>query len=400
MPVYNYEAMDDKGDKHQGVIDADSPKEARSKLIASKLFVTRLNTAETKPKRQLRIFQRRNIQDLAMVTRQLATMLGSGIPLTGCLSAVIEQAEDKLLKTILLNIREKVTQGTSFSEALDQYRSYFGDLYINMVKAGEASGNLDVVMYKISDYLLTQHRITSRITAALTYPIVMIVIAFLVILFLLTFVVPKVVTVLKAQKAALPLPTLILTTTADIVAKIWPFIIIGLIILVLLMRRIYKTEKGRLAMDSFMLRIPVLGPLFRKAAISRFCSTFATLLESGLPAVESLQVVSQVVNNQVITNVILKARKRIQEGTDIATPFKESKEFPPVVCYMISVGEESGQLDKLLRKMSQAYDEELEIQAQKLTSLLEPLLILFMAGIVAFIVLSILLPILQMTRHM
>ncbi len=398
MPVYTYEAIDDKGDKHRGVIDADSPKEARSKLITRKLFVTHLESALAKSKRRFVLFQRRNIQDLAMVTRQLATMLGSGIPLTGCLSAVIEQAEDKTLKTILLDIREKVTQGSSFSESLVHHRGYFGDLYINMVRAGEASGNLDAVMYKISDYLLSQHRINSRISAALTYPIVMIVIATMVVFFLITFVVPKVVAVIEKQKAALPLPTLMLTRTSDFLGKAWPFLIIGLIVLIIMLRRIYRTEKGRLWFDTFMLGIPILGPLFRKAAISRFCMTFSTLLESGLPAVESLRIVAQVVNNQVIARVVEKARARIQEGTDIATPFKESREFPPVVCYMITVGEESGQLDKLLKKMSQAYDEELEIQAQKLTSLLEPLLILVMAGIVTFIVLSILLPILQMGK--
>lgn len=405
MPVYQYKALDADGNPANGVVDADSPREARVKLKARNLFVTEIQPLidlekEKQKRRMLGLprLQKRNLQDLAMITRQIATLLASGIQIMEALTCVIDQAEDRRLKGILMDIRERVASGTAFSDALKEHAAFFGELYINMVRAGEAAGNLDKVMFKIADYLLAQHRIRARVTAALTYPVMMIAVATGVVIFLLTFVVPRITEILRKQAKALPLPTEILMTAATVMRHTWWVWLLFFAALFVVYHQLRKTPAGRLWVDSMWLKVPVLGTLLRKSSISRFAITFSTLLESGLPAVEGLSVVKKVVGNELIAQVIEKARERILEGSDIATPFRQSNVFPPVVVYMMNVGEESGQLPELLRKVSQAYDEEVEIQAQRLTSLLEPLLIVAMAGIVAFIVLSVLLPVLQMSK--
>lgn len=402
MPVFNYKALKEDGAAEAGVVDADSPKEARLKLKAKKLHVTELGSISegtAGPKRtHFTLFRRRRRQEIAVLTRQLATLLSSGIPIMGAMTAVIEQAENVTLKGVLLDIRDRIAQGTTFSDALALHPFYFGDLYCNMVKAGEASGALDKVLFRIADYLHAQARLQAKMVAALTYPIIMVIIGTGVVFVLLKWVVPQILAVLERQSKALPLTTEILLKVSGFISGYWwVFVIVG-IGLWLAYKRLVRTEEGRYWVDSKLLATPVLGTLLRKSAISRFSVTLATLLESGLPVLDALQVVSRIVNNAVLAKAIEVIRAKIAEGADISTPLKQSKVFPPVVGYMIAVGEESGHLEELLKRVAQAYDEEVEIAAQKLTSLLEPVLIVCMAGVVAFIVLSILLPILQMSR--
>jgi general secretion pathway protein F len=403
MPVFQFKALNDKGITSGGVVDADSPREARRKLKAQNLFVvdvTPLVTGEEKKTKPTFSFllRSKNVQDLAMTTRQMATLLSSGIPLLQALTAILEQCEDRELKAVFMDIRERVSQGKGFSEALENHPRYFNELYVNMVRAGEASGNLDRIMLSISDYLLSQHRIRAKISAALTYPLVMLIVATGVIIFLMAFVVPKISEVIEQQGKALPLITEILMRTALLMRE-WGWLgLAGGVIAIILFKQFSRTPRGRLWVDTFILNFPVLGILFKKAATARFAITFATLLESGLPAVESLQVVRRVLNNERLGRVIDRARTRVTEGSDLATPLKEKGAFPPIVSYMVAVGEESGHLPELLRKISQTYNEEVEIEAQRLTSLLEPLMIMIMAGIVGFIALAMLLPILQMSQ--
>ncbi len=406
MPVFSFKALKEDGGAEGGVIDADSPKEARLKLKGRKLHVTELEaiagtTGGAGPgrKRRAPLFRRRKVQEIAVLTRQLATLLGSGIPIMGSLAAVIEQAEDLAVKGVLLDVRDRVAQGSTFSDALEAHPFYFNELYCNMVRAGEASGALDKVLFRIADYMHAQHRLRAKMVAALTYPIIMMIIGTGVVFVLLTYVVPKILDVLEKQKkGALPLPTEILLTVSGFMGTYWWAFIIGGVALWLLYRYVVSTAGGRLWVDTRLLDVPVLGPLLRKSAVSRFAVTFATLLESGLPVLDALLVVKRVVNNQLLANTLDVVRQRIAEGADIATPLKSSKVFPPVVGYMIAVGEESGHLESLLKKVAEAYDEEVELAAQRLTSLLEPVMIVFMAFVVGFIVLSILLPILQMSN--
>jgi len=404
MPVFNYKALKEDGSSDVGVIDADTPKEARLKLRGRKLHVTDLISLEEKEARQkgLRapLFRRKRVNEIGIITRQMATLLNAGIPIMGALSAIIEQTEAEDLKATMLDIREKVATGGTFSDALELHSFYFSDLYVNMVRAGEAAGNLDKVMFRVADFLQASHRMKAKIMAAMTYPIIMLVIGGLVVTILMTFVVPQILDVIQkqGQSEGLPLPTEILVAISGFFENYWWLMLAGLVGGGIGWSQLIRTPAGRLWWDTNKLKIPLLGNLMRKGAVARFALTFATLLESGLPVLDALGVVKMVVNNQYLADTLDMVRTKIAEGADIATPLKTSKVFPPVVGYMIAVGEEGGRLEELLRRIAEAYEEEVELAAQKMTSMLEPIMIVVMAVVVGFIILSVLLPILEMSN--
>ncbi|MDP6957600.1 MAG: type II secretion system F family protein [Planctomycetota bacterium] len=404
MPVFNYKALKEDGSSDVGVIDADTPKEARLKLRGRKLHVTDLVSLEEKEARQQGIraplFRRKRVHEIGIITRQMATLLNSGIPIMGALSAIIEQTEAEDLKAAMLDIREKVATGGTFSDALELHSFYFSDLYVNMVRAGEAAGNLDKVMFRVADFLQASHRMKAKIMAAMTYPIIMLVIGGLVVTILMTFVVPQILDVIQKQGQAegLPLPTEILVGISGFFENYWWLMLAALVGGGIGWSQIIRTPAGRLWWDTNKLKIPLLGNLMRKGAVARFALTFATLLESGLPVLDALGVVKTIVNNQYLADTLDMVRTKIAEGADIATPLKTSKVFPPVVGYMIAVGEEGGRLEELLRRIAEAYEEEVEMAAQKMTSMLEPIMIVVMAVVVGFIILSVLLPILEMSN--
>jgi general secretion pathway protein F len=271
---------------------------------------------------------------------------------------------------------------------------------VNMVRAGEAAGNLDKVMFRVADFLQASHRMKAKIMAAMTYPIIMLVIGGLVVTILMTFVVPQILDVIQkqGQSEGLPLPTEILVAISGIFENYWWLMLAGLVGGGIGWSQLLRTPAGRLWWDTNKLKIPLLGNLMRKGAVARFALTFATLLESGLPVLDALGVVKRVVNNQYLAETLEMVRTKIAEGADIATPLKTSKVFPPVVGYMIAVGEEGGRLEELLRRIAEAYEEEVELAAQKMTSMLEPIMIVVMAVVVGFIILSVLLPILEMSN--
>jgi general secretion pathway protein F len=407
MPVFSYKAFKESGDVAAGVIDADSPRDARSKLRNQNLHVTSLETvvqgaeAEKKGKKfkfMPRLGGRKRAVEIALVTRQLATLLSAGTPLNEALRAIVEQAETTRIQALIRDVRERIGQGTSFADSLANHPAYFSDLYVNMVRSGEASGALDQILSKLADYLYQQNRLAGRITAALTYPMVMVVVGLGVVTFLLGVVVPRILEVLEKQKIAMPLPTEILVFCTGIVRGYWPLFILLGIAGWIGFKLFVATEHGRFAWDGFVLRMPILGELFRKNAISRFAATLSTLLQSGLPVMEALAITQKVLGNVVLAQVIEKVRGRVMEGSDISAPLKQSKLFPPVVAYMVAIGEESGQLEQMLSKVAKAYDEEIELTTQKVTSLIEPLMIVCMAVVVGFIVLAVLLPILDLSN--
>jgi general secretion pathway protein F len=323
--------------------------------------------------------------------------LKAGIPLAQAMSALIDQCDIPDLEAAFRDIREKITGGLSFAEALAYHPEYFGDLFVNMVKAGEASGNLDAVLHRLADYLQKQAALRNKISAALAYPIVMMCVGVAIVIVLMTFVVPKIMKVVEQSKQQLPLMTRVLKGGADFLGQWWLLIFAVATALALTHRLLMRRENYRYAVDAFKLKIPVFGDLFRKSAVSRFAVSMSTLLKSGVPVLEALTIVKDIVHNAVIAKVIDTVHDRIIEGTDIATPIKKSGVFPPVVGYMIAVGEQSGQLDELLDRIAEAYDEEVEVQTQKVTSLLEPILIVAMALVVGFIVLAIMQPILKIS---
>lgn len=428
MPVFQYKAFDQAGKETTGIVDASTPREAREKLRGRNVFVTDMTPvkgsggppkAKSSGKNQLAkagegagdaegvvesaglkqqleyMFAGAAREELVSVTRLLATLLKAGIPLVGAIGSVIQQIEDKHLGTVMRQVRESVQGGVSFADALAMHPTLFDPLFVNMVRAGEAAGALDAVLKRLADFMQAQKRMKNRVSAALTYPIIMCVMGVGVVSFLLAYVVPKIVAVVTKRGTPLPLPTKMLLTIQGAFMNYW-WLGLGIVItLWIVYSMIVRTEKGAMFRDTWKLRLPFVGDLFRKQSVARFATTFATLLRSGIQATDCLKILANVVDNKLLGKVLGEVRERIIEGTDIATPIKKSRVFPPVVGDMVAIGEESGQLEELLERIAEAYDEEVDITSQKVTALIEPLIIVIMAAIVGFIVLAVILPLVQ-----
>lgn len=404
MPVYDYKGLNAGGGTKNGIIDADSPREARLKLRSQNVLVThiveRTQTVRREQQKKKILDFRRSVKgrgEVPMYTRQLATLLKAGIPLAQAMSALIEQCSVPDLEACFRDVREKLTQGLGFAEALAYHPHYFSDLYVNMVKAGEAAGSLDRVLDRLADYLQRQAQLRNRINAALAYPIVMIAVGIVIVIILMTFVVPRVMVVVERSGQQIPTMTRMLQAVSNFLGTWWWALLGGVLALAMLHRAGMRRLDYRYRVDKFKLGLPVLGELFKKTAVSRFAISMSTLLKSSVPVLEALKIVRDIVGNEVLASVIDTMQKRIVEGADIAGPLKKSGVFPPVVGYMIAVGEQSGQLEQMLDQVAAAYDEEITVQTQKVTSLLEPLLIVAMALVVGFIVISVMLPILKIS---
>lgn len=408
MPIFEYKAMSVEGDTKTGIVDADSPKDARAKLRREQLLVTSIK--ETKTSRGKGLGQRlrklqganapnkKRTEQIAGVTRQLASLLASGIPLAEALRAIIEQAPDQEIESTFREIRERVTQGQTFGDALLRHPAYFTELYASMVKAGEASGALDAVLVKLADYLQQQMRLRNRVGAAMIYPMMMVFVGIVVVAILMAFVVPRVTQMMVRKNKELPLPTEILITVSNFMQQYWILIAIGMIAAMLLFNWVIQTNRGRMIWDTFKLKMPIFGDLMIKQSTSRFATTFSTLLRSGVPAIQAINVTKDTLNNRVLSGALEKVHDHILEGADIATPIRASGVFPPVVSYMVAVGEQAGNLEDVLEQVSTTYDEEVELATQKMTSVIEPLIIVVLAMIVGGIIIAIILPLLQLQK--
>ncbi len=412
MPIFEYKAYAPGGAVKTGVVDADTAREARARLRREDILVSEIQ--ELRGGRRLagganqgwlaKLKQWRqqsatpsgaNVEVVAAATRQMGTLLGAGIPLTETLKAIIEQTEDRRAERMFREIRERVTQGTSLADALAEHPAWFNELYVNMVRAGQATGNLDIVFNRLADYLQKQRALRRKVVSSLTYPVMMIAIGMIVVSILMTVVVPKITSMLIDSGQTLPGPTRILVAVSTGFKNYWWLGLLSIAAISFVVERVYKTDGGRLFIDKNLLRVPVIGDLLRKQAVARFTHTFSTLLQSGVPAVASLEITRNVVGNRVIADATAMIRARILEGTDISTPLKASGAFPPVVGYMVNVGEQSGELEKMLDRIGAAYDEEIDVATERMTSVLEPIMIVFLAVIVGYIVVSIVLPILK-----
>ncbi len=404
MAVFEYKGITSSGKSVRGIVNADSPRAARQKLRAEGVYPTELiqeKVSKSKISREVslrQIFTFISKQDIAILTRQLATLLKAGLPLVSCLTALADQIDNQKLKKIITHVKERVNEGSSLAMALQEFPRVFSDLYTNMVSAGEASGALELVLVRIADYMENQVQIRNRLIGAMIYPALMTVVGFVVLTILFTFVIPKFITIFEELGQALPTPTVILIAVTNFFKDYWYLLFLAVAGFVYSLRRYTKTPKGRQWYDRTLLRIPVIGRLVRLSAVVRFARTLSTLLSSGVPLLKALDIVQAVVNNAVFAETIGSAREFITEGASIAEPLKRSKVFPPIVIHMIASGEQSGQLEEMLAKVADIYEEEVQVSVSALTSLLEPLMILGMAVIVAFIVISILLPLLEMNQ--
>ncbi len=421
MAVYEYKGMDARGKKTQGLVDADSPKAARQKLRREGTFVTDIvegkagGTVRTagggKPKSKASIggianieidvgkyFQTIGVGDVANATRQLSALLGAGIPLVESLAALSEQVEKENFRIILREIKTKVNEGSSLGKALGDYPRVFSNLFVNMVRAGEQAGALESVLERLADYTEAQVELRGKVGAALTYPAVMLLVALGVIGFLLTYVVPKITKVFKDMGSELPTITKVVLWFSHVLSSYWYLVIIGSVIFAWGFRRWYRTESGRLRVDRWMLTMPIFGSMFRLVSIARFASTLATLMASGVPLLNALGIVKNVLTNVVLSNAVADAQEAVREGAAVHQPLKKSGEFPPMVVHMIAVGERTGELASMLERVSKTYESQVNRRVETLTALLEPLMILFMGGIVFVIALAVLLPMMQMNQ--
>lgn len=404
MAVYEFRGITvGAGKAVQGLRDAENVKALRSQLRKDGIMLTTAteeSEAAEKKKGKLdlkKILERPSTGDVAIMTRQLATLIRAQIPLFEALTALIDQVEKDGLKRALTNVRDQVREGVSFADALREHPKIFGDMYVNMIRAGEASGTLEAVLARLTEFIDKQAKLKGKVTSALAYPILMLIIAVILISVLMVAVVPKVTGIFENMGRALPWYTRLLIGVSDFTASYWWLIILAVVGGTLGFRRWRDKPEGKLKWHSFVLRLPVFGKLVQMVAISRFSRTLATLLGAGVSLLQAMNIVKDVLGNARLEQVVVEATASIREGQSIAEPLKASGQFPPVVTHMIAIGERSGQLEEMLENVAEAYDSEVDNRVQMLTSLLEPLIIVVMGGAVAFIAMSILFPLIQMS---
>lgn len=409
MPIYEYKGYDQKGKSVKGSLDADGVKALRVLLRKEGILATDVFEASGAqvggPKskfgflgRQIKfegLFKGVSISDIAQSTRQMAILLQAGVPMVGSLNALIDQIDNEKLKRIYSEIRSSVNEGSSLADAMEKHK-IFSSIYINMVRAGESSGALEVVLERLADFMEGQAQLKSKIISAMVYPAVMAFVAFAVMIVMLTTVVPRIAQVFIRAKVQLPLMTRMLIGTSNLLSSYWWILLIIFGGLIYGFIRWKKTSNGRAKWDQLSLKFPIFGNITQLVSVARFSRTLSTLLASGVPLLASLQIVRNIVSNDVLEKAIDKVRDAVREGEDIATPLKRSGCFPPMVTHMIAIGEKSGQLETMLTRIAVTYEQQVQLKVTTLTALLEPLMIVIMGGSVGFIVMSILTPIMQM----
>ena len=400
MFAFNYRARDNTGKLVRGVIEALSQEEVAEKLRRMGYAPVKITEvfAGLKLGQLEWNFRRIKTEDVVMFNIQLANMLNAGLSIISSLDTLQKQSENKRLSEIIGRVSRSVEAGESFSQALAKHPRVFPNLLVSMVKAAEASGGLDKVLNRYAEFAEAQADLQRKIREALYYPIILILAATGVIVFIATVLIPKFVEIFNRAEISLPLPTIILYGMGTAIRQFWYVFILAGVLIVLGLRRYVRTKTGRFRFDKVSLKLPILGPIVRKSCISRFARTLSTLVGSGVPILESLDIVSDVVNNQVLSRVITQMRQSTEKGEKLAESLKVSEEFPPDTVQMISVGEESGNLVGMLNKISDFYDRATSYSIKKLVASLEPILLVVMGVIVAFTRASMLLPMFNMVK--
>ena len=401
-PEFQYSARTGEGDAVSGELQADSREEAARRLRQRGFYVTSLNMQEEGGgglfTREINLgnisFLNRGFgtAELAHFSKQFSVLVDAGIPLVQSLEIMRDQTEAQHVREMLGEVRRSVEAGQSFSDALSEHPKYFPDLFVHLVRAGETGGVLDEVLEELSDYYQRRDRINSEVKGALYYPITILVVALVVIMILLTFVVPTITDMLAGMGGEMPLPTQILIGVSGFLSSYWWAVFGGIALILLLLRFYAKTSSGSRRFDALLLKIPVIGDLLRKVIISRFANTLALLLASGVNLVNALPVLENIVGNQIIKEVLEEARARVREGTDLSRPLSNSGEFPPIVIQMIQVGEQTGNMEDMLNRLSDYYEIEVENAIEGGISLIEPAIIVMMALVVGGVVASIIMP--------
>ncbi len=397
MPIYRYTGKTKKGRVLKGELEASDERIARIQLKRRNIEVTKL---KQKPKD---IFENISFmqpkvtnKDIVIFTRQFSTMIDAGLPLVQGLNILADQTENKTFKRILKQVTKDVEGGSTLADALGKHPRVFDSLFVNLVAAGEVGGILDTILQRLATYIEKAEKLKAQIKSAMAYPIVVLSIALLVIAVIMIFVIPVFQDMFSGFGKALPAPTLVVIAMSDFTKGNWYFIFGGMLTFVWIFRRYSRTSSGRRTIDSISLNLPVLGELIRKVAIARFTRTLGTMISSGVPILDALEITAKTAGNVIVEEVIFDARSSIAEGQTVAEPLSESAIFPGMVTQMISVGESTGALDAMLEKIADFYDDEVDAAVSAMTSMLEPLMILFLGGSVGGLVIAMYLPIFQM----
>lgn len=401
MAKFAYAAKDKEGRTVKGEVESQDKAHALEILRAKAFLILKLE--EVREGGSFLAFLKKSVStkvpmdELVIFTRQMATMTGAGITILNALDTLYEQAQTAFLKKVLRDVRDSVNTGSSLSEAMGQHVKVFSTYFVNMVKAGESSGMLEEVLERVATYMEKTNALQKKIQSALIYPAVVTFMAIVITLVMILKVIPVFKDIFSGFGAALPGPTQFLINVSDSMRKYFPVFIVVFVVLALLVRFYLKTENGRERFDGLKLKLPVFGPLLKKVAISKFTRTLSTLVRSGVPILSALEIVSKTSGNVVVEKAVEKVRDSIRQGESIAAPLAKSGIFPALVTRMVSVGEKSGELEKMLTKISEFFDSQVDAAVDGLTSLIEPLIIAFLGVVIGGIVLCMFLPIFKMS---
>ncbi len=401
MAIFRWQGVGLNGETVKGEMDAPnaSAVAARLRLRRIRPLPDRIRAKGRGLERELHIpglGEKTKQRDVVIFTRQLATMIDAGLPIVQALDLLAQQTEKKTFSEVIATVKNEVESGSAFADSLAKHPAIFNELYTNMVSAGEMGGMLDTILVRLAAYMEKAVKLRAKIKSAMIYPISVISVAVLVTTLLLVYVIPVFGDMFVSFGEELPLPTQIAINLSSVVIAYFWYMIAGIIGTIVGIRAYYRTERGRQVIDRIMLRLPIIGDIFRKAAVARFTRTLSTLVSSGVPILDSLAITGKTAGNKVVENAVFAARQSISEGKTLADPLTQSQIFPPMVCQMIQVGETTGALDTMLLKIADFYDDEVDTAAANLTTLVEPLVILFLGVVIGGIIVSMYLPIFQL----
>jgi type IV pilus assembly protein PilC len=398
MPTFVYTGKASGGGVRKGEISA--PNLAQATAALKRQQITPSTISEKRGLASLEINipglgRKVTTKEIVIMTRQFATMIDAGLPLVQCLEILSSQQENPVFRKVLFDVKSSVEGGSTFADALKKHPRVFDDLFVNLVAAGEVGGILDTILNRLSTFMEKAEKLKGKIKGALTYPTAVIVIAALVVTGLLLWVVPIFDSMFQDFGKALPAPTQLIVSMSNFLQSSWYIIIIAIVVLAVGIAQAYRTEQGRRIIDSMLLKAPVIGDLLRKTAVARFTRTLGTMMSSGVPILEALEIVAKTAGNVVIEAAVMRARKSLSEGKTLAEPLGDTGVFPGMVIQMISVGEQTGAMDTMLAKIADFYEDEVDVAVEALTSLIEPLLMVFLGVVVGGLVIALYLPIFQ-----
>jgi len=398
MAIFKYNGVNSSGKELTSTITAETLAQAKNKLKNQGIVIVSLKEqkSDSQKKSSIKILQPISVNDLALMTRQLATLLKARIQVVDALTALVDQSDNRDLKVILAEVGQKVNEGSSLAKALSDYPNVFNNIYVNMVEAGESSGTLHIVLLRLSEFTEAQVKLRNKVSGAMTYPIIMVVFGTVMMVIIFTVVIPKITKIFVSMKKTLPLPTRISIFLSDAFLNYWWAMLIILVISIYGFRKYISTESGQQRWHRFLLRLPVIKGLIIMINVSRFCSTLATLLQSGVPILTSIKIVQNLVSNVHMQKAVAEARMAVAEGASMTGPLAKSNLFPTMVTHMIKLGESSGELEPMLEIISENYADQVDAKLNGLTSILQPIMLVAMGLAVTFIVFSVIMPMMEL----